>query len=177
MKDNKDLPTRKKKTFICKNNSKGQKELQVDSSYCQKVTGSLSKDFSERLMMQTIGAVYSFDDELRDNNSYVACLDAMKVINPKDEVEGMLASQMVTVHNAAMECFRRAMISSQNFDSIQMCLNQANKLTRSYTSLMDALNRYRGKNVSEQKMTVEHVHVHDGGQAIVGNVNGGNGEG
>jgi hypothetical protein len=30
-------------------------------------------------------------------------------------------------------------------------------------------NRYRGK--GEQKVTVEHVHVHAGGQAIVGNVN------
>ena len=31
---------------------------------------------------------------------------------------------------------------------------------------MEALNRYRGK--GQQKMTVEHVHVHDGGQAMVG---------
>ena len=31
-----------------------------------------------------------------------------------------------------------------------------------------ALNRHRGK--GQQKVTVEHVHVHEGGQAIVGNV-------
>jgi hypothetical protein len=31
-----------------------------------------------------------------------------------------------------------------------------------------ALNRHRGK--GHQKVTVEHVHVHEGGQAIVGNV-------
>jgi hypothetical protein len=30
------------------------------------------------------------------------------------------------------------------------------------------LNRHRGK--GQQKVTVEHVHVHEGGQAIVGNV-------
>jgi len=34
--------------------------------------------------------------------------------------------------------------------------------------LVEALNRHRGK--GQQKVTVEHVHVHAGGQAIVGNV-------
>jgi hypothetical protein len=34
--------------------------------------------------------------------------------------------------------------------------------------LLDALNRHRGKGA--QKVTVEHVHVHEGGQAIVGNI-------
>ena len=32
--------------------------------------------------------------------------------------------------------------------------------------LLDALNRHRGKGA--QKITVEHVHVHTGGQAVVG---------
>jgi hypothetical protein len=33
---------------------------------------------------------------------------------------------------------------------------------------VEALSRHRGK--GQQKVTVEHVHVHAGGQAIVGNV-------
>jgi hypothetical protein len=40
--------------------------------------------------------------------------------------------------------------------------------TRTHAVLLDALNRPRGK--GQQKVTVEHVHVHEGGQAIVGNV-------
>jgi hypothetical protein len=39
------------------------------------------------------------------------------------------------------------------------------------TTLLEALNRHRGK--GQQKVTVEHVHVHSGGQAIVGMVEGG----
>jgi hypothetical protein len=39
---------------------------------------------------------------------------------------------------------------------------------------MEALSRYRGK--VEQKMTVEHVHVYQGGQAIVGQVSQNNNE-
>src|SRR5262249_16939390 len=51
--------------------------------------------------------------------------------------------------------------------------NLAVKLLRTYTMQMEALLRYRGK--GEQKMTVEHVHVYQGGQAIVGAVHHGGG--
>jgi hypothetical protein len=45
-----------------------------------------------------------------------------------------------------------------------------NKLARTFTTQMEALKRYRG--TGEQKMVVEHVHVHQGGQAIVGQIPG-----
>jgi len=43
-----------------------------------------------------------------------------------------------------------------------------NKLTRSFTSQMEALREYR--NGGEQKVTVQHVNVNEGGQAVVGNI-------
>jgi hypothetical protein len=43
-----------------------------------------------------------------------------------------------------------------------------NKLARTFAAQVEALKRYRSG--GEQKMTVQHVHVADGGQAIVGNV-------
>ena len=89
-------------------------------------------------------------------------------IKPQDEIEGMLAAQMVAAHNASMECFRRAMLFEQSFEGRSENLSQANKLSRTYSTMMEALSRYRGK--GQQKMVVEHVHVYAGGQAIVGNV-------
>jgi hypothetical protein len=80
----------------------------------------------------------------------------------------MLASQLLASHNAAMECYRRAMLPEQTFDGRRENLSQANKLSRTHATLLEALNRHRGK--GQQKVTVEHVHVHEGGQAIVGNV-------
>jgi hypothetical protein len=80
----------------------------------------------------------------------------------------MIAAQLIAAHNAAMECYRRAMISGQTFEGRRECLNQANKLSRTYALLLNALNRHRGK--GQQKVTVEHVHVHAGGQAVVGMV-------
>src|SRR5215204_90939 len=67
-----------------------------------------------------------------------------------------------------MECYRRAMIGEQTFEGRRENLGQANKLSRTYTALLEALNRHRGK--GQQKVTVEHVHVHAGGQAVVGTV-------
>ena len=53
----------------------------------------------------------------------------------------------------------------QQQDSAQTALN---KLARTFAAQVEALKRYRSS--GEQKMTVQHVHVAEGGQAIVGNV-------
>jgi len=89
-------------------------------------------------------------------------------LGPKDELEGMMAAQLIAAHNAAMECYRRAMIGEQTFEGRRENLNQANKLSRTWATLLDALNKHRGK--GQQKVTVEHVHVHAGGQAMVGTI-------
>jgi hypothetical protein len=76
-----------------------------------------------------------------------------------------MAAQLIAAHNAAMECYRRAMIDEQTFEGRRENLAQANKLSRTFATLLEALNRHRGK--GQQKMTVEHVYVHSGG-AVVG---------
>ena len=60
------------------------------------------------------------------------------------------------------------MLGEQTFEGRRENLAQANKLSRTYSMLLDALNRHRGK--GQQKVTVEHVHVNAGGQAVVGTV-------
>ena len=70
----------------------------------------------------------------------------------------MIAAQLIACHNASMECYRRAMIGEQTFEGRRENLSQANKLSRTYATLLEALNRHRGK--GQQKVTVEHVHVH-----------------
>jgi hypothetical protein len=59
-------------------------------------------------------------------------------------------------------------LPNQDFVFRRENLNQAGKLSRTFATLLEALNRHRGK--GQQKVTVEHVHVYQGGQAIVGNV-------
>lgn len=133
------------------------------------IGGSMSDDWNNILANQTVNTLWlkhSDVEEMRRQRH--AAVDAMIGIAPKDELEGMITAQLIACHNASMECYRRAMISEQSFEGRKENLSQANKLSRTYTTLLEALNRHRGK--GSQKVTVEHVHVHEGGQAIVGNV-------
>jgi hypothetical protein len=107
------------------------------------------------------------DKEARDRQ-HGAAIAGLIGIGPKDEIEGMIAAQLLAAHNASMECYRRAMIGEQTFESRRENLSQANKLSRTYAVLLEALNHHRGK--GQQKVVVEHVHVHAGGQAVVGMV-------
>jgi hypothetical protein len=73
---------------------------------------------------------------------------AMIGIRPGDEIEGMIAAQIVATYNAAMECFQRAVQEDQTFEGWRECLNQANKLTRSGATLVEALHRHRGQRLA-----------------------------
>lgn len=78
------------------------------------------------------------------------------------------SSQMASIHTATMTFARRLahVETIQQQDSAERALN---KLARTYAMQMEALKRYRTG--GEQKVTVQHVSVNEGGQAIVGNVN------
>jgi hypothetical protein len=133
------------------------------------VGGSRSDHWNNILAEQVAQALWvknSSPDARRKQLS--ATVAALVGIRPQDELEGMVAAQLIAAHNAAMECYRRAMLGEQTFEGHRENLTQANKLSRTYAVLLDALNRHRGK--GQQKVTVEHVHVHAGGQAVVGMV-------
>jgi hypothetical protein len=135
----------------------------------KRIGGSMSDDWNNRLVNETINTLWlkNSDDETKQLQ-IMAALDGLIGIHPRDELEGMMAAQLIASHSAAMECYRRAMIGEQTFEGRREVLNQANKLSRSFARLLETLNRYRGK--GQQKVTVEHVHVHAGGQAVVGAV-------
>src|SRR5262249_31475187 len=134
-------------------------------------TGSQAKTFNNNLCNQVMSTVWIGEaSQEKAQERWVGSLAAMGGIKPTDEVEGMITAQLVATHHAIMECYRRSMIPEQSFEGRQESLNQATKLSRAFGGLLETLNRYRGKNHSEQKVIVEHVHVHSGGQAIVGNV-------
>lgn len=102
------------------------------------------------------------------NARLARALDLYESLAPTDGLEGMLAAQMVGTHHAALECLRMAAVPGQTFAGRDMNLKHAQKLMALYTQQMAALNKHRGK--GQQKVTVEHVNVHAGGQAVVGNV-------
>lgn len=146
----------------------------------KKVAGSRSDEFNDLVIGSTVDSYWEGginyqndpDEYVKQKEKLVrASTVAMCDIAPQDVIEGMLASLMISSYNSVTECYRRAMLPSQTLEGRAMNLNQAEKLSRSYVSLLDALNKHRGK--GQQKVTVEHVHVHNGGQAVVGVIEGG----
>lgn len=90
-------------------------------------------------------------------------------LKPESCLESMLLAQMVQVSNAAGNCMERAFLEGQTFAAKEMNANLAIKFQRTFVAQIEALQKLRGK--GGQKVTVEHIHIHEGGQAIVGNVN------
>lgn len=139
------------------------------------IGGSRHDDFNQVVANQAINALWlANSDEAEREQQYQAAVSALIGIKPRDKLEGMLAAQMIAVHSAAMECYRRAMLKEQSFEGRQASLNQANKLSRTYSTLLEALDKHRGK--GQQVVRVEHVTVQAGGQAIVGAVTPGDGD-
>jgi hypothetical protein len=103
-----------------------------------------------------------------DEDALNFMLSVVKGIKPKDQFEAMLAAQMAAIHMASMTfAWRLGNVETiQQQDSAERALN---KLARTFAMQMEALKRYRTG--GEQKVTVQHVSVNEGGQAIVGNVN------
>jgi hypothetical protein len=127
--------------------------------------GSASIAFFSGLMAQisVLGSHGKRVDEM--NSNFV--LSVVQTVKPQDELEAMLAAQMGAVHAATMMMARRLnhVETIPQQDAAERALN---KLARTFAIQMEALKRYR--TCGQQKVTVEHVTVNEGGQAIVGNV-------
>ena len=95
-------------------------------------------------------------------------LAAIDGIRPADEIEAMLAVQMVATHETAMDVLIRAK-QADLMPTLQECGSLAVKLMRTYTAQVEALARLRRG--GEQRVIVHHVHVNEGGRAVVGAVN------
>jgi hypothetical protein len=140
----------------------------------KRLAGSRSDDFNNLIVNQTLNTLWlAHSDKNAQTNQFIAVSMALAGIGPRDELEGMLAAQLVATHQAAMECYRRAMLPEQPSEGRQENLRQGVRLCRVYADLVLALDKHRGK--GQQRVTVEHVHVHQGGQAIVGAVQAGGG--
>ena len=140
----------------------------------ERALGTVEAAFANQLLGQLINATSHQPATGADEKALNGALAAMHGIAPRDETEAMLGAQMVASHCLAMEMSRRA-LTAEYRDTLIDAAGFANKFMRTYAALVEALTRYRGK--GEQKVVVEHVHVHQGAQAIIGAVTAGGGGG
>jgi hypothetical protein len=98
-----------------------------------------------------------------------AAVELIEQIRPEGALQSMLVAQMIGVHNTAIKFLMRASITDQTFEGTDANVLRATRLFRLFNEQLQALESLRGQK-GQQHVTVEHVHVYEGGQAIVGNV-------
>lgn len=104
----------------------------------------------------------------RPGEAYRPFIVAMAAeIEPRDAVEAMLVVQMTATHAAMTETARR-MAEASGAPLREAYERSMTRLSRTHLAQMDALKKYRAK--AQQTVRVERVTVHEGGQAIVGDV-------
>ena len=130
--------------------------------------GTKHEDFLDGILCQLFSA--GTQGAKVDERGPNFMLSVVKGVEPRDQVETMLAAQMAAVHMATMT-FARRLAGVENIRQQDSAERAFNKLARTFAAQVEALKRYRTG--GEQKVTVEHVTVNEGGQAIVGNVNHG----
>ena len=126
--------------------------------------GSTTPAFQNRLLVEIRNVTGTTDAE-SDANVALAILDG---VQPENEIEALLAAQMAATHSVAMHMLAKAR-RAEYLEHMNSYGGLATKLLRTFTAQTEALAKLRRG--GEQKVTVEHVHVYHGGQAIVGNVN------
>ncbi|MBQ0824263.1 hypothetical protein KBI52_29115 [Microvirga sp. HBU67558] len=132
--------------------------------------GTTSQAFAEteiNRLMRGLGAHWTKPPTDQEINAALAVVDG---IRPENEVEALLAAQMVMTHVLTMQAMSRAHWAEE-VEQQQIASSVAIKFGRLFTLQVEALAKLRRR--GEQTVRVEHVHVHPGGQAIVGAVNTG----
>ena len=95
----------------------------------KKLGGSQSDHWNTSLANQAARPLWVTNSDAAERDRQRSITAAALVgIAPTDVLEGMMAAQLLAAHNAAMECYRRAVIGDQTVEGRREHLNQANKL-------------------------------------------------
>ncbi|HEV2899390.1 MAG TPA: hypothetical protein VGX71_16460 [Pseudaminobacter sp.] len=136
--------------------------------------GISDPNLSEGLLKQLIYA--ACQDGGKPDEANINLVGAIVAgIEPDGPIEALLAAQMAAVHMAMMT-FAKRLTHVKNIPQQDSAERAFNKLARTFAAQVEALKKYRTG--GQQHVTVKHVTVNEGGQAIVGNVShGGQGDG
>ena len=132
-----------------------------------KALGTTSSDFVNASLLQLQAAARSPFGNVSEMH-IDAALAMIEAAAPKDEIEGALAVQIACTHMATMSILANLDGRLGTERRIATFGSAAARLLRAFATQVEVLRRLR--NGGQQFVRVEHVHVNDGGQAVIGNV-------
>ena len=138
-------------------------EQEARNASLHAATGSTDMHFASSILALALNAapLSPGNSNADEANAILAVLLSLK---PQDELEGMLLTRMLILHKQYMN-FMHKTWKTDRLDFETSYINKATKLMRLYNETLETLNRYRRK--GEQKVTVQHINVSNGGQAMV----------
>jgi hypothetical protein len=129
--------------------------------------GTVSNDFVNSSLLQLQAAARSPFGTISETHINAA-LAMIEAAAPRNEIEAALAVQMACTHTAAMAILAKLDSGFGTDRRIAAFGSAAARLLKAYAMQVEVLRRLR--NGGQQFVRVEHVHVNDGGQAVIGNV-------
>ena len=153
------------KMTMCKRGGVTDLTLEGETSALMRSFGTTDREFLDGLIHQVgnAGSGGQYPDEL----GVKFMLAFIKRREPRDEIDAALLAQMAATHVAAMR-FANRLAHAESLQEQDSAERAFNKLTRTFATQVEALQRYR--DVRSQNVIVQHVSVGDGGQSIVENV-------
>ena len=133
----------------------------------KKALGTSTTAFVGASLLQLQAAARLHDGSISEigMNSALALIEAAE---PRNEIEGALALQMACTHIASMAILGSFAGGCTTERRIGLFSSAAARLMRTYAAQVEAFRHLRQG--GSQFMRVEHVHVNEGGQALIGNV-------
>lgn len=128
-------------------------------SILKKATGTSNLTAGEKILRKIARGMSSelSDTRLNDTSTLLPMLE------PRNVTEALLLGQFLALQDSGMKCLRIANLPDQGFYHIERLLLLAQKLFNTANQTIQAFLKHR----SGGQQTVQVVHVHNEGQAIV----------
>lgn len=125
----------------------------------KRATGATDPSIGEAILRKIARGLSADEVEVRQNEAS----SLLPALHPQDEAEALLLGQFLALQDSGMKCLRNANLPGQGFYHQERLFILAQKLFNTANQTMQTLLKYR----SGGQQTMQVIHVHNEGQAIV----------
>jgi hypothetical protein len=140
--------------------------INLKKSELKSIFGTEDTNFIHQLIQNTIAP--KVIKGKASGKDILTAHELFKNLKPSDEIECLLIAQIMSADALASEFMKRALNPEQTFIGVDANSQRYSKGVSSMCRLVDTLIKY--KRGGEQKVTVEHISIGNGSQAIIGNI-------
>jgi hypothetical protein len=147
-------------------------ELQAHKAAFREVFGeTLSDEFVDEMLTRLVTALAPGPWDTLEAPTLNAAIALIASVKPQTELEALLAVQIAATGFASLKFLK---LGQRHLEDayIDVYGGYATRLMRLQLELIQALDKHRrGRRGNKQTVEVRHVHIHPGGQGVVGIIN------